>query len=151
MHPSLLFPQPLPGFPTSTGRVYFYHLRQLLLLKQYVLVLHFFPPLISHTFRFQPYYYMEVEKMSKNNPIEYTGKVLNQRNQLTGPDDEGKASYPVRPKNVPIKIQTVKSSISICMKSKIQWLPRRQLLFYICCYLPNVVLLVLLIWGRFIG
>jgi hypothetical protein len=46
---------------------------------------------------------MEVEKMSKNNPIEYTGKVLNQRNQLTGPDDSGKASYPVRPKNVPIQ------------------------------------------------
>ncbi|MEH7179786.1 hypothetical protein [Neobacillus vireti] len=41
--------------------------------------------------------------MSKNNPIEYTGKVLNQRNQLTGPDDEGKASYPQRPKNVSIK------------------------------------------------
>jgi hypothetical protein len=41
--------------------------------------------------------------MPKNNPIEYTGKVLNQRNQLTGPDDSGKASYPERPKNVSIQ------------------------------------------------
>jgi hypothetical protein len=43
--------------------------------------------------------------MPKNNPIEYTGKVLNQRNQLTGPDDSGKASYPERPKNVSIQDQ----------------------------------------------
>ncbi|MDQ1004654.1 hypothetical protein QFZ28_005194 [Neobacillus niacini] len=28
--------------------------------------------------------------MPKNNPIEFTGKVLNQRNQLSGPDDPGK-------------------------------------------------------------
>ncbi|WP_165979170.1 hypothetical protein [Bacillus sp. 7884-1] len=41
--------------------------------------------------------------MPKNNPIEYTGKVLNQRNQLTGPDDSGKASYPERPQNVSIQ------------------------------------------------
>ncbi|MEH6992490.1 hypothetical protein V7075_07215, partial [Neobacillus drentensis] len=51
----------------------------------------------------QPYYNLEVEEMPKNNPIEYTGKVLNQRNQLTGPDDSGKASYPERPKNVSIQ------------------------------------------------
>jgi hypothetical protein len=44
--------------------------------------------------------------MPKNNPIEYTGKVLNQRNQLTGPDDSDKASYPVRPKNVSIQEPT---------------------------------------------
>ncbi|WP_156351180.1 hypothetical protein [Neobacillus vireti] len=41
--------------------------------------------------------------MPKKNPIEYTGKVLDQRNNLTGPDDEGKASYPERPKHVPIQ------------------------------------------------
>lgn len=40
--------------------------------------------------------------MPKNNPIEYTGKVLDQRNDLTGPD-EGKASYPVRPQHAPIQ------------------------------------------------
>ncbi|MEC1523723.1 hypothetical protein P9D43_17095 [Neobacillus niacini] len=41
--------------------------------------------------------------MPKNKPIEFTGKVLNQRNQLTGPDDAGKAGYPERPKNVTIQ------------------------------------------------
>lgn len=41
--------------------------------------------------------------MPKNNPIEFTGKVLNERNQLTGPDDSGKANYPERPKNVSIE------------------------------------------------
>ncbi|WP_186328642.1 hypothetical protein [Bacillus sp. X1(2014)] len=45
--------------------------------------------------------------MPKNNPIEYTGKVLDQRNDLTGPE-EGKASYPERPKHVPIQDQTGK-------------------------------------------
>ncbi|WP_338447829.1 hypothetical protein R4Z09_16430 [Niallia oryzisoli] len=44
--------------------------------------------------------------MTDRNPIEYTGKVLDQRNTLTGPDDSGKASYPERPKNVPIKEQS---------------------------------------------
>jgi hypothetical protein len=43
------------------------------------------------------------ETMPKNNPIEYTGKVLDQRNNLTGPDDSGKGSYPERPKHVPIQ------------------------------------------------
>ena len=33
-------------------------------------------------------------------PIEFTGNVLDQRNDLTGSDDAGKASYPVLPKNV---------------------------------------------------
>lgn len=46
--------------------------------------------------------------MPKNNPIEFTGKVLNQRNQLTGPDDEGKNGYPERPKNVSIQESTNK-------------------------------------------
>jgi hypothetical protein len=46
--------------------------------------------------------------MSKNNPIEFTGKVLNQRNQLTGPDDPGKNGYPERPKNVSIQGSTNK-------------------------------------------
>jgi hypothetical protein len=41
--------------------------------------------------------------MPKNNPIEYTGKVLDQRNDLTGPDDAGKGSYPERPKHVSIQ------------------------------------------------
>lgn len=40
--------------------------------------------------------------MPKNNPVEYTGRVLDQRNDLTGPND-GKATYPERPKNVPIE------------------------------------------------
>ncbi|WP_156178224.1 hypothetical protein [Bacillus sp. SA1-12] len=41
--------------------------------------------------------------MTNQNPIEYTGKVLDQRNDLTGPDDSGKALYPKRPKNVSIQ------------------------------------------------
>ncbi|MEH7505870.1 hypothetical protein V7152_28615 [Neobacillus drentensis] len=40
--------------------------------------------------------------MPEKNPIEYTGKVLDQRNDLTGPD-EGKSSYPELPKHVPIQ------------------------------------------------
>jgi hypothetical protein len=44
--------------------------------------------------------------MPKNNPIEYTGKVLDQRNDLTGPDDQGKGTYPERPKHVPIQDTT---------------------------------------------
>ncbi len=46
--------------------------------------------------------------MPKNNPIEYTGKVLDQRNNLTGPDDEGKAQYPKRPKHVSIQSSSKK-------------------------------------------
>ncbi|WP_156431368.1 hypothetical protein [Bacillus sp. FJAT-29814] len=42
--------------------------------------------------------------MTEKNPIEFTGKVLDQRNNLTGPDD-GKATYPERPKKVAIKQQ----------------------------------------------
>ncbi|GHH99262.1 hypothetical protein [Neobacillus kokaensis] len=41
--------------------------------------------------------------MENQRPIEYTGKVLDQRNTLTGPDDAGKSDYPKRPKNVKIK------------------------------------------------
>jgi hypothetical protein len=40
--------------------------------------------------------------MADKNPIEYTNKVLDQRNTLTGPDASGKATYPERPKHVPI-------------------------------------------------
>ncbi|WP_312095037.1 hypothetical protein [Niallia sp.] len=40
--------------------------------------------------------------MKNQNPIEYTGKVLDQRNDLTGPDSD-KASYPKRPKHVAIQ------------------------------------------------
>lgn len=36
--------------------------------------------------------------MKNDNPIEYTGKVLDKRNTLTGPDDSGKGEYPKRPK-----------------------------------------------------
>ncbi|MBI0579172.1 hypothetical protein IEC97_17515 [Neobacillus cucumis] len=43
--------------------------------------------------------------MTKNNPIEYTGKVLDQRNDLTGPDDAGKGNYPNPPKKVTIQQQ----------------------------------------------
>jgi hypothetical protein len=44
--------------------------------------------------------------MVKNNPIQYTGKVLDQRNTLTGPDDSNKANYPKRPKQVSIQHST---------------------------------------------
>ena len=42
-------------------------------------------------------------------PIEFTGNVLDQRNDLTGPDDAGKASYPVLPKKVSIQQQASKN------------------------------------------
>lgn len=41
--------------------------------------------------------------MPHRNPTEFTGKVLDQRNTLTGPDDAGKGNHPKRPKNVPIQ------------------------------------------------
>lgn len=41
--------------------------------------------------------------MTNQNPIEYTGKVLDQRNDLTGLDDSSKALYPKRPKHVSIQ------------------------------------------------
>lgn len=41
--------------------------------------------------------------MKNRNPVEYSGKVLDKRNNLTGPDDEGKRPYPVRPKHVSIQ------------------------------------------------
>ncbi len=46
---------------------------------------------------------MEVNNMANRNPVEFTGKVLDKRNTLTGPDDEGKVGHPKRPQNVPIK------------------------------------------------
>ncbi|WP_312471379.1 hypothetical protein [Neobacillus sp.] len=44
--------------------------------------------------------------MPEKNPIEFTGKVLDQRNTLTGPDDSEKGSYPERPKHVAIQQPT---------------------------------------------
>jgi hypothetical protein len=41
--------------------------------------------------------------MQETNPIEFTEKVLDQRNNLTGPDDPGKPSFPEHPKHVIIK------------------------------------------------
>lgn len=41
--------------------------------------------------------------MPENNPIQYTGKVLDQRNDLTGPNDPNKSDYPKRPEHVTIK------------------------------------------------
>lgn len=41
--------------------------------------------------------------MANRNPIKYTGKVLDKRNNLTGPDEEGKRPYPERPKHVSIQ------------------------------------------------
>ncbi|MCH6264266.1 hypothetical protein [Neobacillus citreus] len=41
--------------------------------------------------------------MADKNPIEYSGKVLDQRNTLTGPDDSGKPDYPKPPKHVSIQ------------------------------------------------
>lgn len=41
--------------------------------------------------------------MAEERPVEFTGKVLDQRNTLTGPDDEQKNGYPVSPKHVPIE------------------------------------------------
>jgi hypothetical protein len=56
---------------------------------------------------------MEVKTMPIKNPIgrpiEFTGNVLDQRNDLTGPDDAGKASYPVLPKKVSIQQQASKN------------------------------------------
>ncbi|MFZ3589491.1 hypothetical protein ACOI1C_09455 [Bacillus sp. DJP31] len=40
--------------------------------------------------------------MTNRNPIEYSGKVLDQRNNLTSPD-EGKLTYPEQPKHVSIQ------------------------------------------------
>ncbi|MFC4801384.1 hypothetical protein ACFPA1_18815 [Neobacillus sp. GCM10023253] len=41
--------------------------------------------------------------MADKNPIVYSGKVLDQRNTLTGPDDSGKTGYPKPPKHVSIQ------------------------------------------------
>lgn len=41
--------------------------------------------------------------MTNENPIEFTGKVLDQRNNLTGPDDGGKVDYPKKPNKVQIQ------------------------------------------------
>ena len=54
-------------------------------------------------FLFLPILLMEVVSMKNQNPIEYTGNVLDQRNDLTGPDYSEKASYPKRPKHVAIQ------------------------------------------------
>ncbi|MEO2076371.1 MAG: hypothetical protein ABGX20_13450 [Bacillus sp. (in: firmicutes)] len=43
--------------------------------------------------------------MTGKHPIEYTGKVLDHRNDLTGPDD-GQGTYPARPKHVSIEKQS---------------------------------------------
>jgi hypothetical protein len=43
--------------------------------------------------------------MTGKHPIEYTGKVLDQRNDLTGPDN-GQGTYPARPKHVSIEKQS---------------------------------------------
>jgi hypothetical protein len=55
---------------------------------------------------------MEVNYMGLKHPIgrpvEYSGKVLDQRNDLTGPD-AGKATFPELPKNVPIQEEDGKS------------------------------------------
>ncbi|WP_313799703.1 hypothetical protein [Cytobacillus sp.] len=46
--------------------------------------------------------------MTDKRPIEFTGRVLDQRNDLTGPDDNGKATYPKRPNHVSIQQSTEK-------------------------------------------
>lgn len=46
---------------------------------------------------------MEVKNMVNRNPVEFTGKVLDKRNTLTGPDDENRVGHPKRPQNVQIK------------------------------------------------
>lgn len=40
---------------------------------------------------------------NRRNPVEFSKEFLDSRNNLTGPDDSGKASFPVRPKNVKIQ------------------------------------------------
>jgi hypothetical protein len=45
---------------------------------------------------------MGVNILADRNPIEFSKEVLDQRNDLTGPD-EGKASFPVRPNKVKIQ------------------------------------------------
>jgi hypothetical protein len=46
---------------------------------------------------------MGVNILADRNPIEFSKEVLDQRNDLTGPDDSGKAAFPVRPKRVKIQ------------------------------------------------
>ena len=41
--------------------------------------------------------------MTDGNPIKYTGNVLDQRTNLTGRGDAGKADYPKPPKHVQIQ------------------------------------------------
>ncbi|MDP4084829.1 MAG: hypothetical protein Q8934_09465 [Bacillota bacterium] len=41
--------------------------------------------------------------MADINPIEYKGKVVDQRNDLTGPDDANKRQFPNPPKKVKIQ------------------------------------------------
>ncbi|MDL0436614.1 MULTISPECIES: hypothetical protein [unclassified Niallia] len=40
--------------------------------------------------------------MERRDPVEFSGRVLDKRNTLTGPD-AGKATYPKRPDHVKIK------------------------------------------------
>jgi hypothetical protein len=40
--------------------------------------------------------------MSNNNPRVFSGKVLDERNDLTGPDDGNKTDHPKPPKHVAI-------------------------------------------------
>lgn len=46
---------------------------------------------------------MEVSILSERNPVEYTGKILDQRNDLTAPENLGERSALKRPKHVPIQ------------------------------------------------
>ncbi|MDQ0154775.1 hypothetical protein [Robertmurraya andreesenii] len=44
--------------------------------------------------------------MRNGNPVEFTGKVLDKRNTLTGPDDNGKATCPnTTNRRIPIQEQ----------------------------------------------
>ncbi|WP_180994299.1 hypothetical protein [Bacillus sp. Marseille-P3661] len=41
--------------------------------------------------------------MPNQEPVEYSGRVLDQRNDLTGPDNPGELSKLDRPKHVPVQ------------------------------------------------
>jgi len=45
---------------------------------------------------------VEVKRVRNRNPVEFTGKVLDQRNDLTTPAEDS-ASFPQRPKHVMIQ------------------------------------------------
>jgi hypothetical protein len=48
---------------------------------------------------------MEVKRMENKTPVTFTGKVLDKRNDLTGPANEEKRGYPHLPTDVSVQNQ----------------------------------------------